>query len=145
MSIPQSRSVQTHGEAILSTLSDGRPRRPARRVGRNPAHSLNRTVSQAPGIRLDQPLTDIHVLISELNCLLERYELISSRQFVDEAARSMNHFAIVSIREALEEITATAVGINLSLHDGPVPIRSTVEPAWTTTPFDQPNRSGIAG
>ncbi|MGM7775672.1 hypothetical protein ACSVHC_06555 [Arthrobacter sp. KNU-44] len=64
----------------------------------------------------DYPLAEIDELIAELKIKVARFTFFRSMQFVDETSELGNGAAFESMIDALEDISAAALGIELASH-----------------------------
>ncbi|MCX2749023.1 hypothetical protein OOZ51_14535 [Arthrobacter sp. MI7-26] len=98
--------------------------------GQYPRPSPARHPSTAPdsGIWRDYPLAEIEELIAELKRKVARFALFRSIQLADEASEPGNADAFESMNDALEDISAAALGIELASHQEFLRIRSVARP-----------------
>lgn len=66
------------------------------------------------GIWRDQLLAEIEVLAGALKEKVARYSALRAAQFSDQAGELADETAVVWIQEALEDIAATALGIEIA-------------------------------
>ncbi|GAA3318662.1 hypothetical protein GCM10017710_37620 [Arthrobacter ramosus] len=76
----------------------------------------------------DYPLAEIEELISELKIKVARFTFFRSIQFGDEASEPGNGAAFESMIDALEDISAAALGIELASNQEFLRIRSVTRP-----------------
>lgn len=76
----------------------------------------------------DYPLAEIEDLITELKRKVARFALFRSIRFADEASDPGNVAAFESMNDALEDISAAALGIELASHQEFLRIRPAPRP-----------------
>lgn len=70
------------------------------------------------GIRLDRLLAEIEERIAELKEMVTRLALVQSLQSSEKVLGTDDEAAVVWMREALDDIAAAALGIQLTSHEG---------------------------
>ncbi|GAA5200430.1 hypothetical protein GCM10023346_42490 [Arthrobacter gyeryongensis] len=76
----------------------------------------------------DYPLAEIDELIAELKIKVARFTFFRSLQFGDENSEPGNGAAFESMMDALEDISAAALGIELASHQEFLRIRPVTRP-----------------
>ena len=79
-----------------------------------PSSAGDRSSAQNFGIWRDQLLAEIEVLAETLKKKVARYSLLRATQSSEEGAEPANETAVVWIQDALEDVAATALGIEIA-------------------------------
>lgn len=102
-------------EGILTGgLADFLGRRQEPDLGQLPSAALGRIFPLASGMWREQLLEEIENLAEALNEKVARYLSLRESPSIDEAARLADVTAVIWIQDALEDIAATAVGIEIA-------------------------------
>ena len=113
-----------------------RPVEPAGGLGRlhapsqylRPSHARHPSPTPDAETWRDYPLAEIEGPIAELKGKVARFALFRSIQFADETSGPGNEAAFESMNDALEDISAAALGIELASHQEFLRIRSVTRP-----------------
>lgn len=112
----------------------------------NAASSCTRHPGAAPdpGMKLDLLLAEIEDRITELKAMVTRFALIRSRQSCEEVWGPGNEAAVEWMHEALDDIAAAALGIELKSHEGLLRIKLAGVQDLMVEPAQEPE-SGTMG
>jgi hypothetical protein len=112
----------------------------------NAASSCTRQPGAAPdpGMRLDLLLAEIEDRITELKGMVTRFALVRSMQSSEEAWGPDNEAAVEWMHEALDDIAAAALGIELKSHEGLLRIKLAAVQDLMVEPAQEPE-SGTMG
>ena len=99
--------------------------------------------AQDDGIWRDQLLAEIEGLAETLKEKVARYSLLRAAQPSEEAAEPENETAVVWIQDALEDVAATALGIEITSRELFLRSASVGETAWRSGTAPE-NASGSA-
>lgn len=83
-------------------------------LDQQPSSAGGRSSEQNFGMWRDQLLAEIEVLAETLKKKVARYSLLRAAQSSEEGAEPANETAVVWIQDALEDVAATALGIEIA-------------------------------
>ncbi|GAA2143596.1 hypothetical protein GCM10009825_34110 [Arthrobacter humicola] len=106
--------VQASEQVLPAELADFLWRRQEPGLDQLPSSTGGRGNAQNFGIWRDQLLAEIENIAGKLRVKVERYALVRAAYFSDQAAEPTNEVAVAWIQDALEDIAATAVGIEIA-------------------------------
>lgn len=115
-------AIEVHHASMPAAVA----RAPSRYTGNS--HTRNPSATPDSEIWRDYPLAEIEELIAELKRKVARFALFRSIRFADEASDPGNVAAFESMNDALEDISAAALGIELASHQEFLRIRSVASP-----------------
>lgn len=106
----------------------------------NEASPCTRESGAAPdsGPRLDRLLAEIEDRIAELKGMVARFALVRSVHSLEEDSGPGNEAAVGWINNALDDIAAAALGIELKSHEGLLRIKLAAMQDLTTEPVQEP-------
>jgi hypothetical protein len=135
---------QAYGERLSAAIADGQRNRPELRLNRSPSYARQPIVAQNSDSWRDQLLTEIEDLVAELRGKVARYSLFRSGPSFNDASHPDNRAAAEWMHEALEDIAATALGIELASEVRISRMRSAAEQDLYSETNQEP-KSGTAG
>ena len=105
---------QAQQQVPAAELADSLWRRQEPGFDRQPSSTGDRSSAQNFGIWRDQLLAEIEVLAETLKKKVARYSLLREAQSSEAAAEPANETAVAWIQDALEDVAATALGIEIA-------------------------------
>ena len=105
---------QAQQQMLAAELADSLWRRQEPGLDQLPSSIGVRSGSQDFGVLRDQLLAEIEVLAETLKKKVARYSLLRAAQSSEEAAEPAKETAVVWIQDALEDVAATALGIEIA-------------------------------
>jgi hypothetical protein len=123
--VPGFAAGQEYGDILGAALTSGNWRRPELSLTRGPSDARQLNVAKNSETWRDQLLTEIEEHVAELRGKMARYALFRSGLPLRDA--SGDQAAVEWMHQALEDIAATALGIELASHEGLHRIRSAAE------------------
>lgn len=106
--------AQTPQEVLAAELADFLWRRQEPGLDQLPSSTRGRSGAQDSGTWRDQLLAEIEDLAKMLKDKVSQYSLIREARISEQAAELTNESAVVWIEDALEDIAATALGIEIA-------------------------------
>lgn len=133
-----------HGKSLRAAMASAQRRRPDLRLTPAPPFAERPDTARDSDSPRDPLLTEIEELVAELKAKVARYSLLRSDPSLAAMSRPDNRSATEWMHEALEDIAATALGIELASHERM--FRAIVEADHRTTIEANPEpKSGTAG
>lgn len=133
---------QEYGDVLGAALADSTWRRLELSLSRAPSDARQLNVAQDSEMWRDQLLTEIEEHIAELRGKVARYTLFRSGLPLRDA--SGDQAAMDWMHQALEDIAATALGIELASHEGLLRTRSVATLDLMDEIVEEPN-TGTSG
>jgi hypothetical protein len=119
-------------------------RRPEPGLDPAPSYAQERPAAEDSGIWRDHLLAEIEDLAEKLKEKVARYSLLRAAQFSDQAGELANEMAVKWIHEALEDIAATALGIEIASRELFLKAASAGEPVRTSGTSQEQTMAGTA-
>lgn len=137
-------SPEVHGDRLSDALAHGQLS--SLQLSLNRSNSYARPPTTAPDSEIwrDRLLTEIEDLITELRGKVARYMLFQSSRSLDDASRPGNQAAMEWMHQALEDIAATALGIELASQAGILRMMPAAEQDLTNEIHQKPS-TGTTG
>ena len=111
---PVAAPGQAQQPVLAGGLDDSLWRRQEPGLDQLPTSTGGSSGAQNFGILRDQLLAEIEVLAESLKKKVARYSVLRAAQSSEEAAEPANETAVVWIQDALEDVAATALGIEIA-------------------------------
>ena len=137
---PQGQAQQ---QALSAELADFLWNRPEPGLDQLPPSTGSLSSAQDEGIWRDQLLAEIEGLTETLKAKVARYSLLRAAEPAAEAAEPDNETAVVWIQDALEDVAATALGIEITSRKLFLRSASVGDTAWRSGTAPE-NASGSA-
>ncbi|HSN35379.1 MAG TPA: hypothetical protein VLT34_03435 [Arthrobacter sp.] len=106
--------AQVRQQELAAELADFLWKRQEPGLDQLPSSTKGRSGEQDSGIRRDQLLAEIEDLAATLKEKVARYSLTQTPRPSEQAAEPANETAVLWIQDALEDIAATALGIEIA-------------------------------
>jgi hypothetical protein len=132
-------SSEVHGDLLSDALAHGQWSSLQLSPNRSPSYARPPTTAPDSEIWRDRLLAEIEDLIAELRGKVARYTLFQSGRSLDDASRPGNQAAMEWLHQALEDIAATALGIELASQGGILRMTSAAEQDLTSELHQKPN------
>lgn len=137
-------SPEVHGDLLSDALARGQLSSLQLSLNRSPPYARPPTAAPDSEIWRDRLLTEIEDLVAELRGKVAGYTLFQSSRSPDDASRPGNQAAMEWMHQALEDIAATALGIELASQAGILRMMSAAEQDLTNEIHQKPN-TGTTG
>jgi hypothetical protein len=146
-SAPEDRAFEPEPAPELASFLWRRPEPgldPAPSYAQKRATAEERPTAEDSGIWRDHLLAEIEDLAEKLKEKVARYSLLRAAQFSDQAGELANEMAVKWIQEALEDIAATALGIEIASRELFLKAASVGEPDRTSGTAQEQTTAGTA-
>lgn len=107
-------ATQDHGKLLRTATAASQWSRPDLRLNPSPSDARQTTAAHDSETWRDQLLTEIEDLVAQLKAKVARYSLFRSDPSLHDPSHPDNRAATAWMHEALEDIAATALGIELA-------------------------------
>lgn len=135
---------QDHSESLKAAMAASHWRRPDLRLAQGTSDAKPSHGPQDSDNWSDPLLTEIEDLVAELKAKVARYSLLKSDPSLTDPSHPDNRTATEWMHEALEDIAATALGIELASQERMFRALPVVEQG-TTVDTNHERQSGTAG
>lgn len=132
------------GELLRAAMAASHWSRPDLRLDRSPSDARQTTMAQDSESWRDELLTEIEDLVAQLRAKVARYSLFRSDPSLHDPSHPDNRAATDWMHSALEDIAATALGIELATQERIFRAISDVDRGATIETNQEP-KTGTAG